>query len=319
MDESTVGLSFGENKFLLVEIEHSQEICQVNQITQKPLPVNLDFLAVEDVQNIPRIAEPINEVVAELNLKGKRTALSLNNALVMIKKVPVDEDLDERELRGQIRWEAEQHVLSSMDDYILDYQRLFPISPMTKPEVLMVLVRKKIIDFLRELFQATSLDLRWIDVDIFAAHRALEVNYDLRGEDKIAMVEVGKRGLCFTLLMENEFFLTHSLAFAEGEEEEFYPPISNENASKLIAKELRRLILDNRLGQTIEDLDWVFLYGDRVDKEIAVTLQSIYPITIEVANPFRRLRMSPEVYFDREYLDKSGEFLVAVGSGLRRV
>jgi len=318
MSESTIGLSFGENKFLLVEIEHSQGTCQVNQITQKPLPVNFDFLAVEDVQNIPRMAEPINEVVAELNLKGKRTALSLDNALVMIKKVPVDEDFDDRELREQIRWEAEQCVLSSMDDYILDYQRLFPISPMGKPEVLLVLVRKKIIGFLRELFQATPLDLRWIDVDIFAAHRALEVNYDLRGEDKIAMVEVGKKGLCFTLLMENEFFLTHNLTFAEGEEEEFYPSISNENASKLIAKELRRLILDNRLGQNIEDLDWVFLYGDRVDKEIAVTLQSVYPTTIEVANPFRRLRMSPEVYFDQEYLDKSGEFLTAVGSGLRR-
>lgn len=320
MSESIVGLNLNGSKICLVDIEHFNSRFQVNTAILREMPVTFSFSAVEDFNSLSALVESINNVVRDHDLESRKTVLSLDNVLVFIKKIPIDGGFTDTEVAEQVLWENEQFILSPREDYYCGHQRLLPTAKSARPEVLIVTVRKKVIDFLREVFQRTSLDLRWIEVDVFAAQKAIEANYDIGEKDNIALVDVGRKGLVFTLLVEKEFFLVHNLPVAEQDSDSGeHPFTSTESIAKLISKELRRLILDNRLGKNIEDLNWVFLYGERAEEEIAMSLQSIYATSIEIANPFRRLDISPSANVNQQYLDQPGEFLISVGSGLRRV
>jgi Tfp pilus assembly PilM family ATPase len=205
------------------------------------------------------------------------------------------------------------------DEYIVDFQKLEPVGSRQANEMLIVSVREKIIRNLRHLFSKGEVKVKVIDLDIFAARRAIEVNYDLRVGDIIAMVEVNPGGLLFTIIEDKEFCVSQEVPVSKlGQDVVTLASTDEEDITKFISKELRRIILDNKLGENIENLNRIFLYGDMVKDTILENLQNNYNVRIDRANPFRRLLFAPNVSVDENIWSRPETFTVCVGSALRR-
>jgi hypothetical protein len=87
--------------------------------------------------------------------------------------------------------------------------------------------------------------------------------------------------------------------------------------SQLISKELRKLLLDHKLGEKIENFNRIFLYGDMVQDDMLELLQNTYNVRIDRANPFRRLRFAQNVSVDEYIWSRPETFTICVGSALR--
>lgn len=324
MNDSLVKIQHGiylkENNVKLIEVESSAaHQFRINKIIQTKLNTPLNAETIYNENRITEIGNELQQIVKSNNLHTQYAIFTLGSHFALIKKMLYDEDLSERDLIDQVDWEVKEFSYSPEDDYIVDFHKLKPTNRRQGNELLVISVREKVIHCLRKLFSIAKIRVRVIDLDIFAALRAVEVNYDLRVGDLSALVEINSNGLLFTILEDNEYFTSQEVAPNKlGLNLSSLESSDEEEIAKLISKELRRIILDSKLGENIEGLSRIFLYGDMVKDDILESLQNSYNVRIDRANPFRRLLFAPNVSVDENIWSRPETFTVCVGAALRK-
>lgn len=324
MNDNPVNVQLGiyvkENNIKLIEVESSStQQFRINKIVQTQLDTPLNFESISNEQKLAQIGNQLHQVVKGHNLNTSYAVFTLDSKLTLIKRMPYDESLSEPELIDQVDWEVKEFSYSPEDEYIVDFQKLQSTTNRQGHEMLIVSVREKIIHYLRKLFSAGQTQVKVIDLDVFAAKRAIEVNYDLRVGDIVALVEINPRGLLFTIIEDKEFCLSQEVTIGKlGLDVDSLESTDEEDITKFISKELRRIILDNKLGENIEGLNRIFLYGNMVKDNILESLQNNYNVRIDRANPFRRLLFAPNVSVDENIWSRPETFTVCVGAALRK-
>jgi Tfp pilus assembly PilM family ATPase len=156
-----------------------------------------------------------------------------------------------------------------------------------------VVVRKAVIDLVREIFRRTSLNLQVIDVDLFAAMRVIKANYDYAENEYIGLIDVSQNQAKISVMVQNDYFLSTDFQFTTDQSGRNSATIPDDDQlTKIISKELRRVVLDHKIGKNIEDLQQLFLYGEMVRPHLIENLQTLYDIRISKVNPFRKVRFS---------------------------
>jgi type IV pilus assembly protein PilM len=312
--EGFVGISLTHDHLRMTEGARSSGEFLITNLAQGRLRQPFDFQVFSEKNYIPRFAEDINRLYQASHFEGRHAAFSLDSRMVLVKKLPIDPDLAGEELHEHVLWEARQFLLSPLAEYNIAYERLEPTEVEPEPHVLVVAVRKSIISYLRQVFEHTDLHLDVVDVDIFAAQRALERNYESLSDEHVALVDVGEQALHVVLLRNGEYFLSQEVPFPADETKTLLQSDA-ERLAKLIARELRRILLDNKLAKAIEELDGIFLYGEGVDDEVVEALRNSHDVRIERVNPFKKVRLKADRTADRHLRPET--FTVAVGAALR--
>lgn len=314
-EEGFVGISMTHDHLRMTEGVKGNGEFWITNLAQGRLRQPFDFQVFSDKNHIPRFAEDIRRLYQSAQFSGKHAVFSLDSRMVLVKKLPIDPDLTEDELREHVTWETKQFLLSPISEYNVAYELLEPTQTESAPHVLIVAVRKSIISYLRQVFKNTGLDLEVVDVDIFAAQRALERNYDSLSDDRVALVDVGENALHVVFLKNGEYFLSQDVPYPADESRTLLHSDADRLA-KMISRELRRIILDNKVGKGIEELDGIFLYGEGVDEEVVEALQSSHDVRIERVNPFKKVRLKSGKATAERHL-RPETFTVAVGAALR--
>ncbi|MCI0514938.1 pilus assembly protein PilM [candidate division KSB1 bacterium] len=292
---SRVGITFTKDRLKLVEVESVGGQYQINKILQQKASVALELPKDPDHihATIDGISNYLNEILTGAGIQNMPAAFILDSQMVLIKKIPTDQDLVGEELRNHVRWEAEQLVSHPLDEYILDYNHLTRHGQRNHSELLIVVVRKAVIDMVREIFRRTSLNLQVIDVDLFAAMRVIKANYDYAENEYIGLIDVSQNQAKISVMVQNDYFLSTDFLFATDQSGRSSPTSpDDEQLTKIISKELRRVVLDHKIGKNIEDLQQLFLYGEMVRPHLIENLQTLYDIRISKVNPFRKVRFS---------------------------
>jgi Tfp pilus assembly PilM family ATPase len=170
-----------------------------------------------------------------------------------------------------------------------------------------------VVEYCKEIFKNTDLQLRAIDVDLFAAQRVFAGNYDSSEDEYVALIDMRQAGCQFSILKGTQFYLTHDFDFqSEAPAQKF----DDEQIARLLSKELRRIIIDYKLGKSVEDLRAIYLYGDDVTAPILEMLQNTHNVRIDRANPFKKIKIASQ---GGEPLVPSQpeSFVISVGAALK--
>jgi len=315
-----LGIFIKEDNIKVIEVENSStQQFRINKIVQTKIDAPLNIDTINDEDKLIAIGNQLNQIIRGNNLNTQHVIFTLDSQFTIIKKLPYDEDLSESELIDQVDWEVKEFSYSPDDEYIVDFNKLKPTSRRATNEMIVVAIREKLINNLRKMFSAARTRIRVIDLDVFSATRAIEVNYDLRIGDIVALVEINPTGLLFTIIEDKEYCLSQEVPLAKLRvETDSLESVDQDEITKFISKELRRIILDHKLGEKVEDINRIFLYGDMVKDDILESLQNNYNIRIDRANPFRRLLFAPNVSVDENIWSRPETFAVCVGSALRK-
>jgi len=312
--KSFLGLSLHTDQFCLVEMgEDGVQSVAIRELIQ---PFDLETFRVGG-ELLNNQVEILKDLYRRIGTSTKEVGVALNSGMVLVKKIPVALGLEEEMLKNQMIWEAEQFLLTSLDNYVMDYQRLPFHTQAGDPVYLMVLVRRIIIKKIRSLVEQVGLTLRDVDVDIFSDIRAILANYDLGADEIAALVDIQREYISFVIINQKEYFLSHQVSLQEGGTASGLGGASQ--TADLLLKEFRRIIFGHRLGRGIEDLNRIFLLGSEGIENIFKEISSAISVPLEIVNPFRRINISQSVSQSSEVVEFPHRFVASVGIALKKV
>ena len=179
------GIYISEDEFKFVEIERTAlNQARITKIFQTNLESPLNLFTIHNDSVVEKIGAQIRDIIDALHITLTNTVFTLESPFALIKKMTIDRDMSDEDLIDQIDWEVKQFSYSPDDEYIVGFDRIDRTSNNNLQDLVIVSVREKIVQQLRKIFRSGRLPVSVIDVDLFAAIRAVDFNYGLKpGED----------------------------------------------------------------------------------------------------------------------------------------
>ncbi len=257
------------------------------------------------------VKEALVEAILRLPQEGgrpRRVALAISDRLAVVKCLPIDRGLQKEEIADHVRWEVEQLVAASGQEYVVDSSYV-AMADGTHDRLVVVAIRRPIIDTLKQVGQQAGLRLAAVDLDLFAALRAIVHNHQLAQSKTTGVLRLSSTAATLVLLHSGELYEVCEMALPAGGEAELTS--WDEPRAPDLWEELQR-----RGGNgTIERL---LVYGSPAPQAFVDKLRPQCTVPVELANPVQRLQLAPGVGTTGTLLS-GANFVAAVGEALRGV
>jgi type IV pilus assembly protein PilM len=295
------------------------------------------------VQDTGGVANAIRTLLDETGVKANAVITALPGPAVIIKRAtfPAQEP---KELQETIFFEAGNFIPESLENVNLDYQVLDQGPGTQGLEILLVAVRKDVINSYVSAINEAGLIPIIADVDYFALENMFEMNYASGREDNIALINIGARysllnilkggrsaftgdvpvgGWQFTDMLSNELKISEEQAeeakidgVIEGHgRQEIEKVISI--ASDHLLDEIQHALSFFATGSTEEQVSTVYLSGGTAQLPgLAFSMSERLRIPVEVVDPFRHIQVSQPI--SELVRQNSSSFAVSAGLATRR-
>ncbi|MBE0616487.1 MAG: type IV pilus assembly protein PilM, partial [Proteobacteria bacterium] len=187
--KNLVGLDIGSHSIKIVELEHQKHGFKLKNfgVAQLPPEAIVDGVIMDSAV----VVESIRSLVSNLNLKNRNVATSVSGHSLIIKKIQLPL-MTEAELEEQIQWEAEQYIPFEIDEVNIDFQILGPLlDEEGQMEVLLVAVKKDIINDYSAVIAESGLVPQVVDVDAFCLENIFEVTCPEYLDKTVVLIDVG--------------------------------------------------------------------------------------------------------------------------------
>jgi type IV pilus assembly protein PilM len=299
--------------------------------------------------NSGAVVSAIQEAIASAGIKSKLVATAVSGHSVIVKKISLPA-MSREELDESIRWEAEQYIPFDINEVNLDFQIVEGSEAEGQMDVLLVAAKKDLIDDYVQVISDAGLQPAVIDVAAFAVENAFEANYDLKGDDVVALVNIGSQVVNINIVANGAPAFTRDIstggsAYTEeiqkalsvgwDEAERMKIGGTGEGTAQDVVphevEEAMRSVTDTVLGEISRSLDFfaataaesriskVFLSGGgaRVSG-LDAAFQQKTNLPVERMNPLARV--NPSSKLDEDFLKEIGPSLgVGIGLALRRM
>lgn len=340
-----VALDIGSSSIKLVETAFERSGFRLCNLGILPLPP--DAIQQNMVVESAPLIEAVRRLIKEHGVSATKVICAVPGRAVIMKKIQMPRQTDQ-ELETNIEFEANNVIPENLANVNLDYQVLNLLDGGNKMEVLLVAVKKEIVNSYAEVIEEAGLSPAVIDVDYFAMENMYEANYAPQpGGGMVGLVHMGARYTSVTLLENGYSTFTGDLTIGG---EEFTETLRRElNVSSEAAEAAKvsgsldgqkKLDLETMLKPTMEDIvdeirRTISLYGTVGATEgeglkqiylsgggakvpgLSALLQERLAIPISLTDPFRGFVVNKNI--DKNFLAESASlFTVAAGLSIRR-
>ena len=299
------------------------------------------------VADMESLANDIRTLFKSQKIREKNVAISTGGHSVVIKTITTSNEL-EKDLHDTIYSEAEQYIPYDIDDVNIDYQSLgeSEFSP-DQINVLLVAVKKDLVDEYIDLIHMAGLNPKIIDVDTFALQNTYEIlPYEAR-EKITLLIDVGASKTSLNILKANsslmmrdnvsgtnqiieEISTQFDVTIDEAEQAlngEANDIVSLDKIQEISLKvaqswcsEICEVVNTYQTGANDEKVEKVILSGGGVFTEgFKEYLLSELDADVSIINPFEALIVN-EKKFPDSFITKAGPLApIAIGLALRRV
>lgn len=340
-----VALDIGSSSIKLVETAVDKSGYRVLSLGILPLPE----YAIQNnmVVDSKPVAETIRKLVQENGVKSKQVISAVPGRAVIMKKVQMPKQ-EPAELEANIEFEAQNVIPENLENVNLDHQVLQESADGNKMDVLLVAVKKEIINSYADAIEEAGLTPTVIDVDYFALENMYEANYGSEAESGVVgIIHIGAQYTSITLLQNGISTFTGDLSLGgayftdsvakqlgisaeaaesfkttgalEGKKAPDHEATLRSTAEEL-AEEIRRTVsLYGAVPSEDGDgLRMIFLSGGGAKLAgLRVLLEERMGVPVRLSEPFRGFTVGKNI--DRDYLlDVAPYFAVGAGLSIRR-
>ncbi len=196
--KSCIGLDIGSSFLKVVQLKEVKGGYELELFDILPLPPELivDGAVIDSL----RLVDSLKELVRKAKIKTKDVVISIaGHSSVIIKRVAIP-DMSEEELSESIKFEAEQYIPFDIEDVNLDFQILGPKEEPGQMDVILVAVKKDIINEYISVVNEAGLNCIIVDVNSFALENIYEVNYEIEPAKNVALVNIGASTINMNIL-----------------------------------------------------------------------------------------------------------------------
>ena len=340
----TIGLDIGSSYIKIVQLKDTKGGYELELFDLLPLPPELivDGAIIDSF----RLIDSLKELLRKTKIKTRDSVIGIaGHSSVIIKRLSLPE-MSEEELSESIRFEAEQYVPFDIGEVNLDFQILGPKGEPGQMDVILVAVKKDIINEYVSVVKEAGFNPVIVDVNSFALENMYEINYEIEPDKNVAIVNIGASTINMNILkggisvftrdsaigsnlhtetLQREFNLTFENAerLKKGEAVE---NVSSEDAFSVIASASEEIVSEVnrsfgyfRSSVVHEDVNEVILSGGcTLIKNFLKLFAERIGVETKVIEPFRNIKIPKK--FDMTYLEEiSPMAAVAVGLAIRRI
>jgi len=205
---TSLGLDIGSSSVKIVELTEDGESLRLSKVG-----------AAEIIgKNRDSVITAIKKAFAEANIIpktfGSKVTIGVSGQSVIVRYIRVPK-MSEEDLSASLKYEAAKHIPFDMDEVEFDFQILDnAVKDASTMEVMLVAVRKDLIDQRLELLKACDLEPAVIDVDSFAITNAFEhaLSSVFKKKNKtISLISIGTRMMSINILDNSVSKLTRDV------------------------------------------------------------------------------------------------------------
>lgn len=336
--KSILGLDIGSGYLKAVQFKDTKAGYELELFDMLPLPPEL--IVDGSIIDSLRLVDSLKELVRKARIKTKDVTISMaGHSSVIIKRVTLPE-MSEDELYESIRFEAEQYIPFDIDDVDLDFQILGPKEEPGQMDVILVAVKKDIINEYLSVVREAGFTCQIVDVNSFALENIYEINYEIEPDKNVALVNIGASTINMNILkggisvftrdsavgsnlhtevLQREFNLTYEVAerLKKGEPVENISPQDAYSVMELASEEIISEV-NRSLEYFHEDIHEIVLSGGcALVKDFPNLLAERIRVETKLMQPFKNIKIGKN--FDISYIqDVAPMAAVAAGLALRR-
>ena len=339
---SFLAVDIGSSSVKIVETDGSAGNIRLVTAGIAPLPPT----AVQNniIQEPTEVAATIRDLVKKTGARATQVITAVPGPAVMIKKVLLANPGDDSHLEQQILMEAGSAIPENLENVTLDYQVL-GYTEREELEVLLVAVKKDILNSYTQVIRDAGLNPTIVDVDYFALENMFELNYEVDENRVIGLVNIGARYCSINILRGGRSSFTGDIPVGGAEFSDVLMRtlgISAEEAELVksggSAQTLSRDQIDAALTPAVqflvdeihralsfywrsdaeEPLSAVYLSGGTAATEgLAAQLSERLETPVELANPLERVTLARGI--DADFVKQNAAALaVTIGLAARR-
>lgn len=338
-----IGLDIGSSYIKAVQLKDTRSGYELELFDM--IPISPELIVEGSIIDSIRLTEVLKELIRKAKIKTKDAVISISgHSAVIIKRISLP-DMTEEELSESIKFEAEQYVPFDIEDVNIDFQILGPREEPGQMDVILVAVKKEVINDYVNVVNEAGFNTVIVDVDAFALENMYGINYEVEADTNVALINVGASMINMNIVrggvsaftrdssvgsnlhseaLQREFNISYEDAerLKKGESLEKITPEDAQpvimNASEEIINEIKRSIDFFRGGSPSADIKEIILSGGcALIKGFPELLSERTGIEVKKAEPFRNIKIPKR--FDLLSLDDVAPMLaVAVGLALRR-
>ncbi|WP_025270264.1 type IV pilus assembly protein PilM [Hippea sp. KM1] len=182
-----VGIDVGHYFTKVVYLENKKGVIELVGAYKEKTPN--DILSAEGIEE-ELFADFISSVFSDNRIKNKNVAISLNSSIVISKMLSMPLVADE-EIEQAIMWEAEQYAPFGMENVNASYQLLERDEEKKEMTILLALTKKDVVESYKSAFKKAKLNLKVIDVDVYATANAFFINEPDKANKHNLFVDMG--------------------------------------------------------------------------------------------------------------------------------
>lgn len=341
--KGSIGLDIGSSYVKTVKLKESKGSYELELYDVHPLPQEL--IVDGSIIDSLRLVDSIKEMMKKTGIKTRDAVISISgHSSVIIKRIALPE-MTEEDLSESIKFEAEQYVPFDIEDVNLDFQIIGPKEEPGQMDVILVAVKKDIINEYISVVKEAGLNPVVVDIDSFALENMYGCNYEIEADRNVALLNIGASTINLSILkngisvftrdsslgsnihteaLQREFNLSYENAerLKRGEAVENVSPEDAaavvEAASEEIISEIIRSFDYFRSTTVHEDIAQVVLSGGcALIPKFADMISAKAGIETRVADPFKHIKIPKR--FDEAHIREVAPIMaVAVGLALRR-
>lgn len=342
--KSLVGLDIGSHSIKIVELVHHKKRYELKNfgIAQLPPEAIVDGV----IMDSSVVAEAIRNLFVNLKIKNRNVATSVAGHSLIVKKIQLPL-MTEDELEEQIQWEAGQYIPFEVEEVNLDFQILgSQSSEEGQMDVLLVAVKKDIINDYTVVIAEAGLNVQAVDVDAFAIGNLFEVANPEMHDKTVALIDIGAGIMNISVVRGGVSIFTRDITIGGSnytEEIQKDLGVSYDEAEVLklggasehanpeqvaqimgsvtenVVLEIQRSLDFFSATSSEEEIQAVYLVGGcSLVPGLAQAVEERLGVPTQILNAFKGLTVSPKD-FDPDYLEAMGPVAAAAtGLALRR-
>ncbi|RPI38492.1 MAG: type IV pilus assembly protein PilM [Nitrospiraceae bacterium] len=342
--KGSIGLDIGSSYIKAVKLKEAKGGYELELFKVHSLPPEL--IVDGSIIDSLRVVDSLKEMIRTAGIKTKNAVISISgHSSVIIKRISLPE-MTEEELSESIKFEAEQYVPFDIEDVNLDFQIIGPKDEPGQMDVILVAVKKDIINEYISVVREAGLNPIIVDIDSFALENMYGTNYEIEPDKNVALVNIGASTINMSILkggisvftrdsslgsnlhteaLQREFNLSYENAekLKRGESVENVSPEDAHSviasASEEILNEIIRSFDYYRSTTVHEDISEVILSGGcALISDFASMLAERSGVETRIAEPFKNIIISKKI--DVTGLEEIAPMMaVAVGLALRKM
>ncbi len=185
-----VGIELAPERMNIVQLHKQRQGLKLEYLTTIPVPEGI--VVDGQINDPPRMAEIIQQGMAESKIKASRVATCIPGRDAIVRVIPVPAELDNKELREMVlNHEAALYLPYPREEADVDYQKLgyfVDEDGIEKVQVLLVATRKEITDTYINTFAEAGLKVDVLEINSFALIRTIRDQLRLFGPQEAAVL-----------------------------------------------------------------------------------------------------------------------------------